>query len=61
MKVLIALSGGVDSSMSAKILLDAGFSVIGCYMMLHDKPNYHEKNIANVQKVGDFLGIRRKF
>ena len=58
MKVLIALSGGVDSSMSAKILLDAGFSVIGCYMMLHDKPNYHEKNIANVQKVGDFLGIK---
>lgn len=58
MKVLIALSGGVDSSMSAKILLDAGFSVIGCYMMLHDKPNYHERNIANVQKVGDFLGIK---
>lgn len=58
MNVLMALSGGVDSSMSAKILLEAGFNVLGCYMKLHDKPNYHEKNIAKVEKVGEFLGIK---
>ena len=56
MKVLIALSGGVDSSMSAKILLDAGFSVIGCYMMLHDKPNYHEKILLMCKKSVIFWG-----
>ncbi|HDX8145281.1 TPA: tRNA 2-thiouridine(34) synthase MnmA [Campylobacter fetus] len=57
MKVLVALSGGVDSSMSAKYLLEAGYSVVGCYMKLHSKPGYHEENIRKVKKVGEFLGI----
>ena len=48
MKVLLAMSGGVDSSMCVKLLKDAGYEVQGCYMQLHDKPNYHEKNIKNV-------------
>lgn len=58
MKVLMALSGGVDSSMSAKFLQDAGYEVIGCYMMLHQKSGYHEENIRKVRKVGEFLGIK---
>lgn len=58
MKVLLAMSGGVDSSMCVKLLKDAGYDVIGCYMKLHDKPNYHEKNIENVIKVGEFFGIQ---
>ncbi|WP_163248015.1 tRNA 2-thiouridine(34) synthase MnmA [Campylobacter fetus] len=57
MKVLVALSGGVDSSMSAKYLLEAGYNVVGCYMKLHSKPGYHEENIRKVKKVGEFLGI----
>ncbi|ARR01178.1 tRNA 2-thiouridine(34) synthase MnmA [Campylobacter porcelli] len=57
MKVLMALSGGVDSSMSAKFLQDQGYSVVGCYMMLHGREDYHKKNIENVKKVGEFLGI----
>lgn len=58
MKVLVALSGGVDSSMSAKILLEAGYEVIGCYMKLHSKPLYHEENIRKVNKVSEFMGIK---
>lgn len=57
MKVLVALSGGVDSSMTAKILQDQGYEVVGCYMKLHNKPSYHEANINKVEKVGKFLGI----
>ncbi|WP_257789338.1 tRNA 2-thiouridine(34) synthase MnmA [Campylobacter vicugnae] len=58
MKVLMALSGGVDSSMSAKYLQDQGYNVVGCYMMLHGREEYHKKNIENVNKVCEFLGIQ---
>lgn len=58
MKILVAMSGGVDSSMSAKFLKDAGYEVEGCYMRLHKKPLYHEENIEKVKKVGEFLGIK---
>lgn len=33
-KVLIAMSGGVDSSLAAKLMKDAGYSCIGCTMKL---------------------------
>ncbi|MBO4416326.1 MAG: tRNA 2-thiouridine(34) synthase MnmA [Lachnospiraceae bacterium] len=35
-KALIAMSGGVDSSVSAKLMTDAGFECIGCMMKLYD-------------------------
>lgn len=60
MKILVALSGGVDSSYVAKTLKDEGHEIIGCYMKLHNKPNYHEQNIKKVKKVGEFLGIETK-
>lgn len=58
MKVLLAMSGGVDSSMCVKLLKDAGCEVEGCYMLLHDRPGYHKKNIENVKIVGEFFGIK---
>ncbi|QKG28674.1 tRNA 2-thiouridine(34) synthase MnmA [Campylobacter sp. RM16187] len=58
MKILIAMSGGVDSAMSAKMLKEQGHEIVGCYMKLHKKPGYHEKNIEKVEKVCDFLGIK---
>lgn len=36
MKILVAMSGGVDSSVAAKLLVDAGHECIGCTMKLYD-------------------------
>ena len=36
MKVLMAMSGGVDSSVAAKLLCDEGYECIGCTMKLYD-------------------------
>ena len=57
MKILMAMSGGVDSTMSAKMLLEAGHEVVGCYMKLHKKPGYHEQNIDKVARACEYLGI----
>ncbi|CAM3431645.1 MULTISPECIES: tRNA 2-thiouridine(34) synthase MnmA [Campylobacter] len=57
MKILVAMSGGVDSTVTAYKLKQAGHEVIGCYMKLHGKPGYHEENIAKVEKVAKFLQI----
>ena len=35
-KALIAMSGGVDSSLAAKLTMDAGYSCIGCTMRLYE-------------------------
>jgi tRNA-uridine 2-sulfurtransferase len=35
-RVLVAMSGGVDSSVAAAILAEAGFDVVGVWMRLHD-------------------------
>ena len=35
-KALIAMSGGVDSSVAAKLTLDMGYDCIGCMMKLYD-------------------------
>lgn len=58
MKILVAMSGGVDSTVTAYTLLKEGHEVEGCYMKLHGKPGYHEANIAKVEKAAKFLGIK---
>ena len=35
-KALIAMSGGVDSSLAAKLMMDRGFECIGCIMKLYN-------------------------
>ncbi len=57
-KVLVGMSGGVDSSMTAYMLQNDGYEVIGCYMKLHNtRIGYHEENIEAGKRVADFLGI----
>lgn len=58
-KVIVGLSGGIDSSMTAYLLQKEGYEVEGIYMKLHETvKGYHEKNISNIQKVAQFLGIK---
>ncbi|SFV67069.1 tRNA-specific 2-thiouridylase MnmA [hydrothermal vent metagenome] len=60
-KVLVGMSGGIDSTVTAVLLQKEGYEVVGIYMKLHHKPGYHEENYAKAQQVGDYLGIKVHF
>lgn len=54
-KVLLGMSGGVDSSVSAILLQESGFTVVGCTMNLLEEEN--KEAINDAKKVCEKLGI----
>ncbi len=56
-KILVGMSGGVDSTVTAILLQKDGYEVVGVYMKLHEKEGYHEENYAKAKRVGDYLGV----
>lgn len=65
-RVLCAMSGGVDSSVAAKLLVDAGYEVLGVTMRLFDRgrcgeaiPCKHD-DVADAQGVCGRLGVRHQ-
>ncbi len=57
-KVLVGMSGGVDSTIATLFLIEEGYEVEGLYMKLHSKPGYHEIHQARAQKAADKLGVK---
>ncbi len=58
-RVVIGMSGGVDSSVAAAVLQEQGYEVIGITMHLWDEEESHLSSAAeDAKRVADFLGIK---
>lgn len=56
-KVMVGMSGGVDSSACAAILLEQGYEVFGATMRLSPDDNFDKTAEEDAKKVCDQLGI----
>ena len=55
LKVLVGMSGGVDSSVCARLLMDDGFAVSGMTLTLWEKDG--DTSVADAKSVCDKMGI----
>lgn len=56
-KVLLGMSGGVDSSVSALILKKQGYEVIGASLQLLQDTEFNTNTFLDAKNVCDFIGI----
>ncbi|MAD42977.1 MAG: tRNA 2-thiouridine(34) synthase MnmA [Arcobacter sp.] len=58
-KVMVGMSGGIDSSVTAYMLQKDGFEIEGVYLKLHNRNDgYHEKNLSHIEDIAKFLNIK---
>jgi tRNA-specific 2-thiouridylase len=55
--VAVALSGGIDSSCAAALLIDGGWEVIGVHLVLPVQRNEREERIEKARLVSEILDI----
>ncbi len=55
-KIIVAISGGIDSAVAAAILKRANFDVRGVFMKLTDLSRFKE-NEKRAKKIAKILGI----
>ncbi len=57
-KVLLGLSGGIDSAVAAHILKEQGFLVTGCFLLLTENSCENSEEVKNAAAVAEHLGIK---
>jgi tRNA-specific 2-thiouridylase len=58
-RVVVAMSGGVDSSVAAALLKEQGHDVVGVHMKLHDAPGADDAGAGHCCGLDDALDARR--
>jgi len=59
-KVLLAMSGGVDSSVSSYILIKEGYEVTGVTMKLHNKTDGEQSACGSFKDIQDAKAVAKK-
>ena len=55
-RVLVGVSGGVDSAVTIYLLQKAGYEVVGLYLKMHREVP-HEENIAKIEKIATLFNF----